>query len=369
MKDLSRYKGKKFLVGMSGGVDSSMVAVMLKKAGAEVIGITFKLGDTKIRLGSSLDSSCCTIDDVNDARSIAVQYDFPYHVVDLKPIFEKNVIDNFVDRSLLGETPNPCILCNKTVKWASMMKYADMLGCVAVATGHYARILNSNGRFYLSRPKDLTKDQTYFLYNLTQENLSKTIFPLGDYLKSEVRDFAISEGISTFSDKKESFDICFIGDATYKDFILAKHPNVKELHGGDIVLTDGTVIGKHEGYPFYTVGQRKGLGVSFKTPLYVIRTDADFNRLVVGPIDELAINTIMIDSVNYLKEIDIVDGTDVIVKVRSLDKGTNAKLYKVDDKLRIDFLSDVKGGVAFGQSAVVYDGNDIICGGTIVKHI
>jgi len=365
----NHLKCKKVLVAMSGGVDSSMVAIMLKKAGIDVIGVTFKLGDTKINLGSSLDSSCCTIDDVNDARMVAVKYGFPHYVIDLKSVFEKNVIDDFVDRSLAGETPNPCVVCNKTVKWASMMRYANAFGCVGIATGHYARVLNKDGRFYLSRPKDSIKDQTYFLYNLSQDDLSKTVFPLGDYLKSEVKQMSIDEGLNTFLEKKESFDICFIGDSTYKEFILAKYPDLKNLAGGNIELKNGTVLGEHGGYPFYTIGQRKGLGVSYPKPLYIIDIDAANNRLIVGPIEDLAIKTAYINSLNLMKTNEIVDGTDCVVKVRSLDKGTNAKIYSEGDRVRIDFLSDVKGGVAVGQSAVVYDGNDILFGGTIIKHI
>lgn len=368
--DLSIYKGKKILVAMSGGIDSSMVAVMLKKAGADVIGITMKLGDTKINLGSSLDSSCCTLDDVNDARSIAVEYDFPHHVVDLKADFEKNVIDNFVDKTIDGLTPNPCIMCNKTVKWGSMLRFADMLGCDLIATGHYARVLKTNYRYYLSRPKDLTKDQTYFLYNLPQADLARTIFPLGDYLKSEVKQMAIDNGITTFIDKGESFDICFIGDATYKDFILAKHPHLSKLDGGDIVLKDGTIIGKHTGYPFYTIGQRKGLGISVGYPVYVTAIDSTNNKLTVGPINDLSITSVIINDTNLMKFDRIVDEMECIVKIRSLDKGTNAKIHSIEnDKIRIDFLTEVKGGVANGQSAVIYDGNDVIGGGFIVKHI
>ncbi len=364
--NLTIYKGRKVLVAMSGGVDSSMVAVMLKKAGAIVCGVTMKLGDTKINLGSSLDSSCCTLDDINDARSIAVAYDFPHHVVDLKADFEKNVIDNFAEKTMDGLTPNPCIMCNKTVKWGSMLRFADMLDCEFIATGHYARVLNADGRYYLSRPKDLTKDQTYFLWALGQDDLSRTIFPLGDYLKSEVKQMAIDEGITTFMDKSESFDICFVGDSTYKEFMLTKYPHLSKLDGGDIVLTNGEVVGKHTGYLFYTVGQRKGLGISLGRPLYVLSIDSVNNRIVVGDLEELSTNTTVIGGVNLMKHTASYD-RDFMVKVRSMDRGTMCRLIFDNDDVKITFLGDVKGGVSPGQSAVIYDGNDVVCAGFIQK--
>ena len=366
--DLSVYKGKRVLVAMSGGVDSSMVAVMLKMAGADVIGITMKLGDTKVKLGNVMDSSCCTLDDVNDARMVAVKYDFPHYVIDLKADFEKNVIDNFVDKTLDGLTPNPCIMCNKTVKWGSLLKFADGLSCDYLATGHYARVLNDGGRFYLSRPKDLTKDQTYFLWALPQDALARSIFPLGDYLKSEVKGMAVDLGFSYFMDKAESFDICFVGDASYEDFLLVKYPHLKDLDGGDVILSNGTIIGKHRGYPFYTVGQRRGLGVSIGHPLYVLKIDSDNNRIVVGTIDELATKIAYIGGMNFMKgDLDSIVGKDFMVKVRSLDKGTPARIGLTPSP-HIVFLNDVKGGIAPGQSAVVYDGNDVVMAGFIIKN-
>lgn len=364
----SYLKDKKVLVLMSGGVDSSMVAIILKKAGVNVIGVTFKLGDTKINLGSSLDSSCCTIDDINDARSIAVTYDFPHHAIDLKEEFEKNVIDNFADKTIEGLTPNPCIMCNKTVKWGSALKYATTLDCVAIATGHYAQIINKNGRFYLSKAKDIVKDQTYFLAGLSQDDLARTIFPLGSYLKSEVKQFAIDEGISIFKDKDESFDICFVGDSTYKEFMLTKYPHLSKLSGGHIVLSDGKIVGKHDGYLFYTVGQRKGLGVSLGYPVYVLRIDSVNNIIVVGSKEELKTSKAIIGGVNYMKNNIIDSNKDYLVKVRSMDKGTMAKLSIDDNKVIINFLGEVKGGVAPGQSAVIYDGNDVVCAGFIDKN-
>jgi tRNA-specific 2-thiouridylase len=366
--DLSIYKNKKVLVAMSGGVDSSMVAVMFKKAGAMPIGVTFKLGDTKINLGSSLDSSCCTIDDINDARDVAVRYDFPHMVFDLKAEFEKNVIDDFANRTIDGFTPNPCIMCNKTVKWGSMLKYAEMLNCDYVATGHYARIKYAEGRYFLSRPLDLTKDQTYFLSGLGQSDLAKTIFPLGDYLKSDIKEMAINEGFTVFAEKSESFDICFVGDATYKDFMLAKYPHLINLNGGDIVTLSGDVIGKHSGYLFYTIGQRKALGISLGKPTYVIDIDVVNNRLIVGDKDDLKTNVTHISEVNFMKFPSLVENHEFMIKVRSMDKGTIGSLSNTGDDIKVTFFTDVKGGVCRGQTVVVYDGDDVVCSGFILAN-
>ena len=366
--DLSIYKGKKVLCGMSGGVDSSMVAVMLKKAGAIPVGVTFKLGDTKINLGSSLDSSCCTIDDINDARAIAVKYEFPHMVVDLKAEFEKNVIDNFAEKSIDGLTPNPCIMCNKTVKWGSMLKYADMLDCDYIATGHYARVKFENGRYFLSRPLDLTKDQTYFLSGLGQGDLARTIFPLGDYLKADIKEMAIDEGFTVFAEKGESFDICFVGDATYKDFMLIKYPHLSKLNGGDIVTLNGDVVGKHSGYLFYTIGQRKGLGISLGKPTYVIDIDVVNNRLIVGDKDDLKTSLTHISDVNFMKYANLVENRDFMIKVRSMDKGTIGSLSNSGDDIKVTFFTDVKGGVCRGQTVVVYDGDDVVCSGFILAN-
>ena len=251
------------LVAMSGGIDSSMAALFLHEQGYEVIGITMKTWDYASAGGSKKETGCCSLDSINDARAISVRYGFPHYVLDLRQEFGDSIINNFVDEYLAGRTPNPCVLCNTYIKWDALLRRADQLECEFIATGHYARIRHENGRYILSKGLDETKDQSYVLWGLTQESLKRTIFPLANLTKKEVRKMAVEKGFAELANKSESYEICFIPDNDYRGFLRRKVADIDTRAGeGDFVTTDGTVIGKHKGYPFYTIGQRKGLEIA-----------------------------------------------------------------------------------------------------------
>lgn len=354
---------KKVLVAMSGGIDSSMVAIMLKEQGYDVIGVTMKIGDTKITFGSAMDSSCCSIEDISDAREIAVKYDFPHYIVDLREDFERVVIGDFVEKNMIAETPNPCILCNREIKWGQLLKRADMLGCDYIATGHYAKVKQENGRYFLSKAKDVTKDQTYFLWALSQSDLKRTLFPLGDMEKEDVKKLAISLGFSDLVAKGESSDLCFVADSDYYDFMIAKNPKLKALEGGEI-LHNGKVVGNHKGYPFYTIGQRKGLGIALSYPVYVTKIEYLTNRIHVGAKEDLDTLNAKVGGINMQKYDSLPTEKEFKIKVRSHDPGTYGFFIEED---RVVFNGIVKGGIAPGQSAVFYEGEDLV-GGSFIKQ-
>lgn len=366
-------KKGRVLVAMSGGIDSCVTAALLKDAGYEVVGVTLKLGDTKINFDQHLaETTCCDLDDINDARSVAVNMNFPHYVIDLREEFEKYVINDYIDKTVEGMTPNPCIICNRMVKWGGLLKRADGMDCDYIATGHYARRNKKNGRYYISRPYDKTKDQTYFLWNLTQDQLARTMFPLANLSKEEVRVIALNMGFDDLVEKSESSDICFIPDDASMDFLIDRRPELAKLQGGNIITADGSKVGTHRGYPFYTVGQRRGLDVSLGHKVYVTEIRPDTNTLVVGDADDLESTTILIKDVNYQKldRDNILNGGDYSAKIRSMDKISEAVICHsvVNDDLSIIFNNKVRA-VAPGQSAVIYDGDDIVAGGLIRERV
>jgi len=359
-------KRGKVLVAMSGGVDSSVAAMLLHEQGYEVIGITMKVWDYASSGGSAKETGCCSLDSINDARYMAVEMGFPHYILDLREEFEKCVISDFISEYKKARTPNPCVLCNTHIKWEALLKKADMLDCEYIVTGHYAFINQLNDRYYISKGKDVKKDQSYVLWGLTQESLSRTMLPLGNFSKAEIKDMAAKSGFDNLAKKSESYEICFIPDNDYRGFLKRKIADYDQLFPtGNFVLKDGKVVGQHNGLPFYTIGQRKGLDVALGVPHYVVELRQDTNEIVLGERDDLLSGSMLLSGVNMQKYARVLDGMEASVKVRYHDAGTDARLFLNDDqRINVVFNQPVSA-ITPGQSAVFYEGNDLIGGGFI----
>ena len=276
-------KKEKVMVGMSGGVDSSVCAALLLQRGYDVSGVTLRLYDGE-DYNAGKTRTCCSLSDVEDARAVCMRIGIPHYAFNFKDAFQKDVIEDFVNEYIMGLTPNPCIECNRHIKFDAMLERAKVLGYDKIATGHYASVKqNENGRYLLCRAADISKDQTYVLYSMTQEQLAHTLFPVGEMHKDKIRDIA-EENKLINADKPDSQDICFIPDGDYAGFITKR---CGEQQSGDIVLSDGTKLGKHKGLIHYTIGQRKGVGISYSEPLFVVTKDMEHNRLIMGKADEV----------------------------------------------------------------------------------
>jgi tRNA-uridine 2-sulfurtransferase len=361
-------KKGRVLVAMSGGIDSSLAAVMLHEEGYEVIGMTMKTWDYSSSGSSKKETGCCSLDSINDARNIAVQLGFPHYILDIRNEFGDYVIDHFTSEYIAGRTPNPCVLCNTHIKWDALLRRADKLGCEFIATGHYANVRLENGRYVISKGLDENKDQSYALWGVSQQSLSRTIFPLGHLKKTEIKEMAVQKGFSELAKKSESYEICFVPDNDYRGFLKRRVGGLEEeVDGGEYVLEDGTVVGRHKGYPFYTVGQRKGLGIALGFPVYVIEIQKETNRVVLGTFDELSRDGMYVNQLIMGKYADISgQRLDTITKVRYNDDGTPAVIEQAGDTMKVYFGKGVKA-IAPGQAAVFYEGNDIIGGGWIMS--
>lgn len=360
-------KGK-VLVAMSGGIDSTLTAVMLKEQGYEVIGMTMKTWDYETSGGNKKETGCCSLDSINDARMIAVENGIPHFILDIRSEFGDRVIQDFVSEYMNGRTPNPCVLCNTHIKWQALLRRAEQLHCDYIATGHYAKVRYEDGRYIISRGKDRHKDQSYVLWGLGQENLAKTIFPLGDYHKTEIFELAKEWGYHQLAGKSESYEICFIPDNDYRGFLKRKVDGLEErVNGGDFILSDGTVVGKHQGYPFYTVGQRKGLGIALGYPVYVTEIRPDTNTIVVGPAEELKSRGMRIRNVNFIKYPGLSETVEGVSTIRANHEGAMSQIRQTgDDEVEVVFHHGVDA-IAPGQSAVFYEGDDVIGGGHIAE--
>jgi len=353
-------------VGMSGGVDSSVAAALLIEEGCNVIGITMKTYDyMEVGGFGANESNCCDLNAVMDARAVAEKLGFSHYVVNLREKFNSVVINNFVEEYLQGRTPNPCVICNQKIKFGTLMKKAEELGAQYLATGHYARVRydEHQNRYILSRGKYIEKDQSYALWAVTQEALSKTIFPLGEMTKPQVRALAEKFGLVN-ARKQESFEICFVPDDRYERFLNERLPDLHDkVFGGDIVQ-DGKVVGKHNGYPFYTIGQRKNIG-AYGQKMYVTTIDSKTNTIQIGTDADLHHRTLIANQINWGGIDKLGESLRVQAKVRYKDDGTNA-IVSIEDaeNIRVTF-DQPKRAITPGQSVVLYCGDDVLCGGII----
>jgi tRNA-specific 2-thiouridylase len=348
---------EKVLVAMSGGVDSSVAALLLKEQGYEPVGVTMRLWN--LPEADAKRQGCCSLDDVEDAKRVADQLGIPHYTLNMKDAFRENVVDYFVDEYRHGRTPNPCIACNRVLKFNMLVERAAQMGIDKLATGHYARIVREGERYLVARGKDEEKDQSYFLFDIPPKNLPKILFPLGEITKEEARAAAERAGLKT-AQKAESQEICFVPDDDYGSFLNGYGLPSRE---GDIVTPDGKVLGKHKGTQNYTIGQRRGLGIGHAHRLYVTAIDAEKNRITVGPESELLTGSMVITGLTA--HLPVKAGEEFGVQVRYRQKPVKGIIESVEaDKIKIKFLEPV-GSVAPGQAGVFYRDDVIVCGGWI----
>jgi tRNA-specific 2-thiouridylase len=357
---------RKVVVGMSGGVDSSVAAWLLKEQGYDVIGVTMQIWQDEDTEVQEAEGGCCGLSAVDDARRVAMDLGIPYYVMNFKEEFRKNVMDYFVGEYVEGRTPNPCIACNRHVKWESLLRRSMAIGADYIATGHYAQIDRlPGGRYSLKISVTAAKDQTYALYNLTQEQLSHTLMPVGSYHKEEIRDMAERLGLPV-AHKPDSQEICFIPDHDYASFI--EEYTGRELPPGNFVDLDGNVLGRHRGITHYTVGQRKGLNLSMGRPVFVVEIRPETNEVVIGDNQDVFTNVLRCDKLNWMA----VDGLhgksmDVLAKIRYSHKGSPCTIREIgNDMVECRFHEPVRA-VTPGQAVVFYDGDYVAGGGTIIR--
>jgi len=359
--------GDRVIVAMSGGVDSSACAAILVDAGYDVVGVTMRLGMHDSVEPDADKPSCCGVEGIHDARRVAARLGIPYYAVNYEQLFAEKVVDYFTDEYLAGRTPNPCVMCNQELKFGKLLQLADELDAEFVATGHYARIGHANGRRALYRALDQDKDQSYVLFSLSQEQMARTMLPLGDMSKPDVRALARSHGLAN-SDKPESQEICFIADDDYRRFLRDRIESAETPGAipGEIVNGDGEVLGEHPGTAFYTVGQRRGLGITAPGPLYVTEIDAPGGKIVVGSADQLMKSECRVSGVNWLSIEPPTEPIRARIKIRYRDAGALGTVDPRQDGESFVKFDEPRRAITPGQVAVFYDGDLVLGGGWIV---
>ena len=350
---------------MSGGVDSSVTAAILKEKGYEVIGVTMQIWPEHGQ-STSNEQSCCSVEAVNDARKVADELRMKYYVLNFKEIFQKEVVDYFISEYSRGRTPNPCIMCNRKIKFEHLLRKARALEADYLATGHYVRLEKSNGKFILKKGIDPEKDQSYALYNLTQDQLKHLLFPLGQLEKDRTRDIAYKYGLPVYA-KSDSQEICFVSGNNYGDFIKEKNPET--VVPGPVVDKNGNEVGKHKGLPYYTVGQRRGLGLALGYPVYVKEIDFERNTLVVAPKEDIFAEGLIASDINWISGDEPDDEVETEIKIRYNSSPVPGTVKtKGKDRVEVSFEQS-QAAVTPGQSAVFYAGEELLGGGIIEKAI
>ena len=352
---------KKVVIGMSGGVDSSVAAYLLKEQGYDVIGITMRLTPDNEEI-CELEGGCCGLSAVQDARRVCAKLDIPFYVVNFKSLFKEKVIDNFINEYMCGRTTNPCVQCNKYLKFDALLRKAQEIGADYIATGHYAKVEKVGDRYSLVCSDDQKKDQTYMLYNLTQYQLEHILMPCGAYTKDKIREIAKEIGLDVHN-KKDSEDICFIPDNNHGKFI--ENELKGDIKTGNFVDKDGNVLGQHKGIVYYTIGQRKGLGLALGRPVFVTNINAKNNQVVIGSEEEIFKNGLVAKDVNFIPFERLEGEMKVLAKARYSAKMSEATISPLPEgKVKVIF-KDKQRAITKGQSVVFYDGNSVVGGGII----